>query len=418
MLLLSVVFSIAFSQFIEQLSKPTGDTVPEKYSKHFSDKFSCFQDKNDVYKEFNEKFYGSNTDKWYCCGYMANGIRQCDKMIKWRRIGDSDFVLCDNSVADAVRTKNGNTPELRRDLCCNNNEFTDCGLCKSFAVWDYTIDDTSVSPTVKAHGGDVILERELADTSDQTVTMSKTWREDFLAKESAPIEMDGVELPPYAYGNPISPAGFMKATLREFNDPPVCVYAPNVAGRVIELKVEPEESGSNVCVDDLNEDSLERNEPGMTQACDDSRLRTCFPDAALSESQDRKGFPFLISCSESCADGDVDLWYRVRASINKWTESGDPDKGTTDTEVNTEMWCMWGIGDMRLKNETDGSMIPFDFPANFENEVKEYLDGDFKKWDIYPSDLTPDEPPVVRPITDGVQIVSIFAALLATLVFF
>merc|ERR1712156_1372149 len=110
------------------------------------------------------------------------------------------------------------------------------------AVWDYTID--VVTPRVKAHGGDVILERELADTSVQTVTMSKTWREDFLAEESAPNEVDGVQLPPYAYGNPISPAGFMKATLREFNDPPVCVYAPNVAGRVIELKVEPEESGS------------------------------------------------------------------------------------------------------------------------------------------------------------------------------
>jgi len=415
MLLLSVLFSIAFSQsaFVQLLSDPGNGAIPESISKHFSDKFSCFKDTNNIYQAFNQKFYPTETNnKWYCCGYMANGIRQCDKMNKWRRIGDGNFALCDTSVANAVRTENGGVPELRRDLCCANNEFTDCGLCKSFAVWDFTVDGQN------SHGGDVILEKELASTTDQTVTMSKTWREDYLAAESAPNVVDGVELPPYAYGNPIKPAGFMKATLREFNDPPVCVYAPNVAGRVIELKVEPEESGSNVCVDDLNEDSLERNEPGMTQACDDSRLRTCFPDAALSESQDRKGFPFLISCSESCADGDVDLWYRVRASINKWTESGDASKGTTDTEVNTEMWCMWGIGDMRLKNETDGSMIPFDFPENFDPELKQYLDGDFKKWDIYPSDLTPDEPPVVRPITDGVQIVSIFAALLATLVFF
>lgn len=413
MLLLSVVFSIAYSQFVKVLQDPgTDGTVPADISAHFSDKFSCFEDKNDIYEKFNDKFYpGEKTLKWYCCGYMANGIRQCDKMNKWRRIGDGHFALCQRSVAEAVRTQNGGVPELRRDLCCDNEEFMDCGLCKSFAVWDFTVNSDS-------HGGDVYLEKELAAHPDQTVTMNKTWREYYLAKEDAPNEMAGVELPPYAYGNPIRPAGFMKATLREFNDPPVCIYAPNVAGRVLEIKVEPEESGSNVCVDDLNEDSLERSEPGMTQACDDSRLRTCFPDAALTDNQSRKGFPFLVSCSESCADGDVDLWYRVRASINKWTQNGLESEGTTDTEVNTEMWCMWGIGDMRLRNETDGSMIPFEFPRNFPDDLKDYMDGDFKKWDIYPSDLTPDEPPVVRPITDGVQIVSIFAALLATLVFF
>lgn len=416
MLLLSVVLAIAFAQFQnfeEILSDPGNGQVPERISRLYSDKFSCFKDTNGIYDDFSNKFYPGDNNKWYCCGYMANGIRQCDKMNKWRRIGDGHFSLCQDRVDLAVRTQSDTpgVPELRRDLCCANNEFTDCGLCKGFAVWDSTIDSNS-------HGGDVYLEKELAKDPDETVTMEKTWRDKYLEAQSAPVEVDGVELPPYAYGNPWRPAGFMKATLREFNDPPVCVYAPNVAGRVIEIKAEPEESGSNVCIDDLNEDSLERNEPGMTQACDDSRLRTCFPDAALSESQTRKGFPFLISCSESCADGDVDLWYRVRASINKWTESGLESEGTTDTEVNTEMWCMWGIGDMRLRNETDNSMIPFEFPENFPNDLKQYMDGNFKKWDIYPSDLTPDEPPVVRPIQSGIKIVSIFAALLATLIFF
>lgn len=413
MLLLSVVLSIAYAaagDFIEDL-RLEGGVVPERFTRHYSDKFSCFEDTNGIYDAFNAKFYNGENNKWYCCGYMANGLRQCDKLTKWKRIGDGHFSLCEDTVAEAYRTQNGNTPELRRDLCCANSEFTDCGLCKGFSIWDFTVESNS-------HGGDVYLEKELAAVPDQTVTMNDTWREYYLAAQSAPVVMDGVELPPYAYGNPVRPAGFMKATLREFNDPPVCIYAPNVAGRVIEIKVEPEESGSNVCVDDLNEDSLDRNEPGMTQACDDSRLRTCFPDAALSESQTRKGFPFLISCSESCADGDVDLWYRVRASINKWTESGLESEGTTDTEVNTEMWCMWGIGDMRLRNETDQTMIPFEFPAQFPNDLKKYMDGNFKKWDIYPSDLTPDEPPVVRPLQSGVQIVSIFAALLATLVFF
>jgi len=256
-------------------------------------------------------------------------------------------------------------------------------------VWDFT------APT-NSHGGDPILEENLALADGATgkkVTLDKTWRDVYNAQK-APETPGGIGYPPYAYDNNVYPGGFARATLREFNDPPVCVYAPNVAGRVLEVRVEPEESGSQVCVDDLHEDSLERNTPGVTQACDDVKLQTCFSDANTDDAID--GFAFVISCSESCADGDVDLWFRLRASINKWTESGDASKGTDQTELNTEMWCMWGNQDMRVDGE-------FDAPENFQVSG---LDGNFAKWDVFPSDLEPDKAPIVRPVQSGVSVVS------------
>merc|ERR1712219_89101 len=204
--------------------------------------------------------------------------------------------------------------------------------------------------------------------------MGNDWRDLYYGQASRTGEYDGkdVDYPEYAYDNLIHPAGFARATLREFNDPPVCVYVPNVGGRVIEVRVEPEESGSQVCVDDLHEDSLERNAPGVTQACDDSRLQTCFPDANTSE--ESSGFAFLISCAESCADSDLDLWFRVRSSTNRWVDNGKVENG--DSTLPT------GPG-------FDG------------------LDGNFAKWDIYASDLAPPEDPQVQPMPDNALALSV-----------
>lgn len=389
----------------------TGQTVvvrrvkPELTAK-FSDKFNCFRDANLVYQDWasavypgDSKLKGANT--FYCCGYMANGRRQCDLLENWRQVGDSHFSLCEENAGDAI------SGPVRRDLCCENDEFNDCNLCKGFVVWDFTVESNS-------HGGDPILEANLAQAGDihgengKKVTMNPNWRKSLFNNKTAnppPVTNGGVGYPPYAYDNNVYPAGFARGKLREFNDPPVCVYAPNVAGRVIEVRVEPDESGSQVCVDDLHEDSLERNAPGVTQACDDSKLQTCFPDADPCDptggQECIQGFAFVISCSESCADGDVDLWFRLRSSINKWTESGDQDKGTSQTELSTEMWCMWGNQDMRV----DGEFVP---PANSVLEDAG-IDGDFSKWDIFPSDLEPEKDPVVRPVQSGVSIVSLGA---------
>jgi len=368
----------------------------------FSEKFSCFRDEGGMYLTWAQEYYPSetNTNAWYCCGYMANGRRQCDKMNKWKKIGDNHFALCENTYQAAFRetvTAQSSTPKLRRDLCCENSHFNDCNLCKSFMVWDFTVPTNSM-------GGDRELERELAAEKDGgKVTFNTTWRD---AYYSSLRNYQNLGYPPYAYDNDVYPAGFAHATLREFNDPPVCVYAPNVAGRVIEVKVEPEESGSQVCVDDMHEDSLERNTPGVTQACDDSKLQTCFPDANAIDTEG--GFAFLISCSESCADGDVDLWLRLRASVNKWTESGRDDLGTDQSEFATEMWCMWGNQDMRDDEEN----------ANFPDAFPSELDGNFAKWDVFPSDLTPDQDPEVRPVESGVSMVTLGALLSILALFF
>jgi len=426
----------------------------ESFTSKFSEKFSCFHDTNNVYKDWADVMYPGGEANWpndgayYCCGYMANGRRQCDKINHWYSIGDSHFALCDEEYWTAVSEKtSAGQPKPRRDLCCENDHFNDCNLCKSFVVWDFTVSrPVSNNDRIREdpHGGDVMLERswkktdcvqyqehpdfpnqqenfqlleqDYQDDSCGTVHLNADvdWREKFEHQPRPEVYSNArgeyISFPPYAYDNKVYPGGYMRATLREFNDPPVCVYVPQVAGRVIEVRVEPEESGSQICVDDMHEDSLERNEPGVTQACDDSRLSTCFPDAETDADEGRqsKGFSFLISCAESCADSDTDLWFRVRASINRWTDAGDSALGTDQADVNTEMWCMWGNQDM-----TDGegaSTLP-------DLDIFNELDGNFAKWDVFPSDLTPEEDPVVRPVQSSAFVLSLVSLSIVALFF-
>jgi len=412
MLLISLLLTICFAQQIQvQLSNSNIETVDgvqrvkEEISKHFSDKFYCFQDVAGMYDDWSQAIYGNTNQKWFCCGYMANGRKQCDRMNEWRMVNGNSFTLCEESYTEAI-AKGQNKP--RKDLCCANDHFQDCTSCKSFVVWDFTVEEDT-------YGGDRVLEasyncnknseNDIPDASecedikndrgqtiveiDGKVTLDNDWRDVFYSQPAKTVDgNDDISYPPYAYGNEVYPAGFAQGTLREFNDPPVCVYAPNVGGRVLEIRVEPEEAGSQLCVDDLLADTAEKNNPGVTQACDDVRLQTCFPDA--NSDGDSGGFAFVISCSESCADGDVDLWFRLRASVNKWTEAGDADKGTDKTEVNTEMWCMWG-------NQNMAGELP-EGPDSFKG-----LDGDFSKWDVFPSDLEPEQDPQVRPVESSVS---------------
>jgi len=418
LILLICAFYIASAQ-VQSLSNSyinNDNTFTTDFSAHFNDKFSCFYDVAGTYSDFYRTFYGNNgcqseTDTdcahHYCCGYMANGLKQCDRFEEWSIVENSHFALCERDYTSAVSEWSGSQPKLRRDLCCENQQFTDCTLCKSFMVWDFTVSDE--------HGGDATLEAKLDTTNDQgpwtepTTFLSVNWRDLYISKDNQKPKFTSTSgqeeyYPEYAYYNYIYPGGYARGKLREFNDPPVCVYAPNTAGRNIEIKVEPDEVGSNICVDDLHEDSLERNTPGVTQACDKQRLRTCFPDAATADTPD--GFAFLISCSESCADGDVDLWFRLRASVNKWTESGQEDKGTDQTEVNTEMWCMWGVQDMRTQLE-DGT-YEFDLAETLGVD----LDGNFARWDIWPSDLYPETEPQVYPTESASLALSFVSALI------
>jgi len=433
MLLISLLLAVCFSQSI-QVSLSEGahvqaDQVVESVARHFSDKFYCFKDVAGMYKTWADALYPDDNGLWFCCGYMANGRKQCDKLSKWKMVNGNSFTLCENTYQLAVAktrkpaNRNNFVEKPRRDLCCANAHFQDCTTCKSFVVWDFTVEAGS-------YGGDKVLEASYNCNKDYTgedgipsqcdpidgieidgkVTLKDTWRDVFYEQADKVIEGTDITYPPYAYSNEVYPAGFSHATLREFNDPPVCVYAPNVGGRVLEIKVEPEEAGSQLCVDDLLADTAEKNNPGVTQACDDVRLQTCFPDAN-SDGDDAGGFAFIISCSESCADGDVDLWFRLRASVNKWTDAGDITKGTDQTEVNTEMWCMWG-------NQNMAGELPTTYVDQNGNEQDvvsfKGLDGDFSRWDVYPSDLEPETDPQVRPVESNVSCFS-FALLVSAL---
>merc|ERR1719383_730157 len=88
-------------------------------------------------------------------------MKQCDLFNNWKMISGQYFSLCEETVEAAFSTEtDSGRPRLRRDLCCQNSYFDDCTLCKSFMVWDFTVDDS--------HGGDLTLQTELAKTHAAT----------------------------------------------------------------------------------------------------------------------------------------------------------------------------------------------------------------------------------------------------------
>merc|ERR1719499_485728 len=246
------------------------------------------------------------------------------------------FSLCEANLANA-KSQN-------RDLCCENDYFSDCSVCHGFAVWEWeSFEEMS---------------------SDSRVTFDEDWKKDFLAQTQDDTE---------AYDNAIFPAGFVHAKLREFNDPPVCVFIPSAGGRVIEIRVEPEESGNTVCFNDLHDDTEERNNPGQITTCDDTRLRTCFSDGDLKkdDATNVPGFPFFINCVEGCEDSDVNLWFRARASEQTWAEVENQA-----AEENIEMWCTW-------------------------------MDRNDTKWDTYPSEIAPPGQVMGGEVDDSVGTLSV-----------
>lgn len=307
----------------------------DTWEPYFSEKFSCYKD-----------VAGSDgvaaTNAYVCCGYMANGERACDAADNWVNVGGSNslkttrFSLCSTTLNAAQN--NG------RDLCCANDYFSDCGVCGGFMIWDWE------------------NFQEMAD--DPRVTFDEDWKEQFLAQPQDDTD---------AYDNAIFPAGFVHAKLREFNDPPVCVFVPSAGGHVIEIRVEPEESGNTVCVNDLYDDVEERNNPGQITTCDDSRLRTCFSDGDLkkNENDNTPGYPFYINCEEGCEDSDINLWFRARMSDTTWTEVENQA-----ADSNMEMWCNW-------------------------------MDRNATEWDTYPSEIAPPGVVLGGDVDDSVASLSL-----------
>jgi len=299
---------------------------------YFSEKFSCFFD------EAGE----IDANQYVCCGIVANGERACARANLWENVGGSaslkttHFALCDTTLQSAKN--NG------RDLCCENDYFSNCDGCNAFMIWPW--------------------ENFQSMADDDRVTFDNDWKTQYLNEPDNDQE---------AYEKDVFPAGFIHAKLREYNDPPVCVFVPSAGGHVIEIRVEPEESGNTVCVGDMYDDIEERNNPGQITTCDDSRLRTCFSDGDLKKNENDKtpGYPFIIDCKEGCEDGDINLWFRARMSDTKWTEVENQA-----ADSNMEMWCNW-------------------------------MDRNATEWDTYPSEMRPPGQAVTGVVDDSVASLSL-----------
>jgi len=275
--------------------------------------------------------------QWDCCGYNGLGERHCSSETEWEKY-EGKYRRCQSLPFTGEDGTRYRTPEEMvgsgYDLCCDsgNPYIDDCGKCKSFYIWDF------------------LNQAQMNATS----TLAEDWRTEYTSQNLD--ENDG-------YDNKVFPGGFQKATLREFNDPNVCIYIPNAAGKVIELKVESEEAGDRLCIGDLHDESTDRNNPGQNDACSDTSVKTCFGDANVGSTEnDKIGYPFYIFCDEGCQEGggsgDVSLWLRARFSDTTWLD------GTYLATENVEMWC-------------------------------EYVVRDYPAFDVYPSDLSIQTPPLV-----------------------
>jgi len=300
-----------------------------------------------VYSQPNVEDFGANFDciesggQWECCGIVANGERHCAPWEEWSEYQGS-YRRCNVNLDQAI--------ENNMDLCCDSALIDNCGVCKAFFIWEFSTYE------------------EMNDS--QKTTFVKNWEELYLDQN-----LDDKD----AYDNQIYPGGFAHGTLKEFNEPPVCVYIPGAGGSSIEIKVEPDEQGDRLCVSDLEDDINGRNDPGQITTCDDVRLNTCFPDGSLDEEKD--GFAFYIFCDESCEEGgDVYLWFRARYSDTKWT---DEDANSSD---GVEMWC-------------------------------EYVNGNYPEYDVFPSDVAYEKPPIQFEPSSTSSFVIFFIVLSLSLLF-
>lgn len=307
----------------------------------------------------------SNNNRWMCCGYNAIGERHCDYEEAWEKY-ESKYRRCVKVFGNGQTYQNpSDLVGEDIDMCCDahyagNEEDSfvhNCGKCHQFYVWNFGTSD----------------EMEAASTLDLN------WRDDFIAQNL--VDTDG-------YDNNVFPAGFQKGTLREFNDPNVCVYVPWAAGKVIEIKVESEEYGDRLCIGDVHDETTDRNDPGQNDACGNTMVKTCFGDANLdgvNGEGTEYGFPFYIFCDEACEEGggsgDVPLWFRARFSPTSWLE------GTYNAEKNVEMWC-------------------------------EYVVRDYPLYDQYPSEVSTLVDPILREDEDSSSYLVVFLALASILAFY
>lgn len=172
----------------------------------------------------------------------------------------------------------------------------------------------------------------------------------------------------------VYPVGFQLFTLKEFNQPPVCLTVPNSGDKKVEILIESESADASICIHDASDLGYSKNDVGNVATCGKGQLYSCFTAAEAAdvdpETQDTlalEDFSFYVYCQESCEASDVNLWIRVRLSDQTW------DQGKTGVEDDLEMWCEMEKG-TRLTDPSTG---------------EEYSD---RYYFTYPSELIEDKP--------------------------
>lgn len=193
----------------------------------------------------------------------------------------------------------------------------------------------------------------------------------------------------------IYPAGFRAFSLREFNEPPLCIHVPNSSDKKVEVMIETDMNDSRICLTDGRDMGIFNNDVGNVKTCDNGQLYSCFTAATTQingATQYRNDFFFFISCEGSCEASDVDLWVRMRMSERNWEE------GKKDWASDIEYWC---------EGQT----------ATFAEDPKGNKHNEF----TFPHELLPDEPTdypfrITHSMPDSASAISTLIACLAGLI--
>lgn len=138
----------------------------------------------------------------------------------------------------------------------------------------------------------------------------------------------------------VYPVGFQQFTLKEFNEPPICLHVPNSGDKKVEILIESESADASICIHDASDPGYANNDVGNVATCARGQLYSCFTaaeagtvDNSTQTTTALEDFSFYVYCQESCEASDVNLWIRIRLSEQSW------DMGKTGVEDDLEMWC-------------------------------------------------------------------------------
>jgi len=267
----------------------------------------------------------NNGKKYVCCGLTADGNKHCAPHNAWS-VHEGKYRLCEENAKQAEKMIKAT---YYRDVCCDSSWINSCGQCGAFIHWPFADTDELIKKENGFYNG-------------------TEWSDKYYDPEK---------------DSEIYPNGFMGAVLRSENQPPVCVFIPDAAGRTILINVEPEEQNNRLCVGDLSEDDSEKTNPGFQKTCDTTSVSSCVHDGTIrgtvntvgqqgNQERSSRGITFKIDCNSGCVEqSDTYLWFRVLFSKNSYQNPGIKkdgevyDKDMTNAADNPEMFCEYVLRD-------------------------------------------------------------------------